>query len=51
MLQIEEGMEAFTLAPLTRILGWKPEEVGVLLFNVRKEMKDPRVHAYYNLYV
>lgn len=51
MLQIQEGMEAFTLAPLTRILGWTAEEVGVLLANVRNEMKDSRIHAYYNLYV
>lgn len=42
-------MEAFTLAPLTRVLGWKPEEVEILLAKVRNVMKDPRIHAYYNL--
>ncbi|KAI9829801.1 MAG: hypothetical protein M1826_005378 [Phylliscum demangeonii] len=51
LLQIQQGMEAFTLAPLTRIMGWKVDEVQVLLANARKEMKDPKIHAYYNFHV
>lgn len=37
-------VEAFTLAPLTRILGWRMEEAQVLMAGVRNEFKDPKLH-------
>ena len=42
-----EGLEGFTLAPFTRILGWKPEEVQILLAQVRKESVTRRIHSYH----
>ncbi|KAG7403054.1 putative methyltransferase tdiE [Fusarium oxysporum f. sp. rapae] len=39
--------ESVTLAPLTRGLDWTIEEVNVLLADVRKELNDPNIHAYW----
>ncbi|KAH7128856.1 S-adenosyl-L-methionine-dependent methyltransferase [Dactylonectria macrodidyma] len=40
-------LEAVSLAPFTRAQGWTPEEVTVFLVNVRKELNDPKIHAYW----
>ena len=45
LVQIEEGLEGFTLRLFTQFLGWTAEEVHVLLANVRKDLRDPRIHA------
>ncbi|KAJ0286789.1 hypothetical protein CBS470a_005740 [Colletotrichum nupharicola] len=41
------GIEAWTMAPLTRGLGWKKEEVQAFLVELRKEFKDRSIHAYW----
>lgn len=38
------SIESFTLAPLTRIMGWSVEEVQVLIAGVRAELKNPKNH-------
>lgn len=38
------SIEAFTLAPLTRIMGWSVEEVQILMAGVRSEFKNPKNH-------
>jgi hypothetical protein len=43
-------LESVTFAPLTRGLDWTIEEVNVLLANVRKELNDPNIHAYWPMY-
>ena len=50
-LQYTEGVEAFTLAPFTGILGWTKEEVEVFNIEVRKHAKDRSIHTLHNLYV
>lgn len=37
-------VEAFTLAPLTRVLGWSVEEVQVLMAGIRNEFSNPKIH-------
>ncbi|KXT06715.1 hypothetical protein AC578_8536 [Pseudocercospora eumusae] len=37
-------VEAFTLAPLTRVLGWTMDEAQVLMAGVRNEFRDPKIH-------
>ncbi|KAL9009922.1 MAG: hypothetical protein Q9173_005091 [Seirophora scorigena] len=49
LVQIEEGLEAFTLRLFTQTLGWRTEEVQVLLAEVRKNLRDPKVHAQFDL--
>lgn len=41
------GFEAFTMAPFTRAHGWKREEVLVFLIDVRKDLRDRSIHAYW----
>lgn len=50
-LGICQGLEAFTLAPLTRIAGWKKADVDQLLAEVKKEICSKKYHAYNNMYV
>ncbi|KAG5809664.1 hypothetical protein H9Q74_014209 [Fusarium xylarioides] len=44
------GLEAFTMAPLTRAHGWTPEEVSLWLVHQRQAMADRNTHAYWPLY-
>ena len=39
-------VEPFTVAPLTRVLGWSVDECQVLMAAVRKEMRDAKNHFY-----
>ncbi|KAI8166648.1 Secondary metabolism regulator LAE1 [Colletotrichum sp. SAR 10_70] len=41
------GLEAFSMAPLTRALDWTPAEVNTFLIDVRKDLKDRAIHAYW----
>ena len=49
LVQIEDGLEGFTLRLYTQFLGWTAEEVHVLLAEVRKDLRDPRIHAQFDL--
>ncbi|KAK2759250.1 methyltransferase domain-containing protein [Colletotrichum kahawae] len=51
MIMLLDGLEGFTLRMFCSVLGWTKEEVQVLLMMVRKELKAPAFHAYYNLHV
>lgn len=42
-----DGLEGFCLALLTRGLGWKKEEVDVLVALTTKDFMDRRIHAYF----
>lgn len=50
LANIDNGIEGFTLALFTRVLGWTQEEVLVLCSQVRKDIRNPKIHAYWNLY-
>lgn len=51
LVQLEDGLEAFTLRLFTQHLGWKPEEVQVMLSKVRKDLRNPMIHAQYDFHV
>ena len=51
LVQLEDGLEAFAFRLFTQHLGWKREEVEVLLAEVRKDLRDPRIHAQYSFHV
>jgi uncharacterized OsmC-like protein len=42
--------ESYSLALLTRVLGWKVEEVRVLIAKTRRELKGRGVHGYCNMH-
>jgi hypothetical protein len=51
MMNMLQGLHGLTMAPLTRGLGWSMEEVEAFLVNVRKDVKDRRVHCYWPMLV
>lgn len=44
------GIEAMSLALFTRMLGWSREQVMVFVTQVRKDLKDTKIHAYWPIY-
>ncbi|KAL8939647.1 MAG: hypothetical protein Q9216_003255, partial [Gyalolechia sp. 2 TL-2023] len=50
-LQINEGLEAFTLALFTREAGFSADEVKVICAEIRKDIKDPKIHIMFHLHV
>ncbi|CAH0058293.1 unnamed protein product [Clonostachys solani] len=51
LANIEAGLEGLCMALFTRGLGWTKEEVVSFVAAVRKEMRDPRIHAYWQIVV
>ncbi|KAL4923596.1 class I SAM-dependent methyltransferase [Aspergillus undulatus] len=51
LYQMLDGLEAFSAATFTNILGWSIEEVQVLLALVRKDAKDRSVHMMHDFHV
>ncbi|KAF7555275.1 hypothetical protein G7Z17_g2287 [Cylindrodendrum hubeiense] len=41
------GLEALTMAPFTRALGWSKEDVDVFLVDVMEDLNNKAVHAYW----
>ena len=50
LLAAETGLEAYTLALLTRILGIDGEEAKKINMDALKDIKDRRYHSYHELY-
>nr|POE47311.1 putative methyltransferase tdie [Quercus suber] len=46
-INILDGLEGFCLALLTRGLGWKKEEIDVLVARVSRDLRDRKIHAYF----
>ncbi|KAF6802330.1 methyltransferase domain-containing protein [Colletotrichum musicola] len=44
------GLEGFSMAPLTRAHGWTRAQVEVFLIDVRRDLKDRGIHAYWHSY-
>ncbi|KAG4440779.1 hypothetical protein IFR05_003766 [Cadophora sp. M221] len=44
------GLSGISMALFTRVFGWTPEQLEVFLVDVRKDMKDTRIHAYWPIY-
>ncbi|EWY82634.1 hypothetical protein H9Q69_011212 [Fusarium xylarioides] len=45
------ALEALTMAPFTRGLGWSREEVEVFLVKLRQDWNNPKIHAYWPICV
>lgn len=45
------NLSGMTMALYTRGLDWSPQEVEVFLADVRKDMKNPKIHSYWPIYV
>lgn len=44
---IAGGLYGVSVALFTRALGWTAEELEVFLVDVRKELKDTKIHSYF----
>jgi hypothetical protein len=44
--QICDAVESFSLAVLTRVLGWNYAECEVLIANVRRDFRNKKNHLY-----
>ena len=49
LIQVEQGLEAFSLRLFTQMLKWDQKEVEALLADVRKNLRDPKLHAQFDL--
>lgn len=49
-VNILEGMEAYTMASFTRVLGWHHNEVQTFLVGLRNELMDRSLHLYVKHY-
>ncbi|KAM6524482.1 hypothetical protein FALCPG4_010094 [Fusarium falciforme] len=47
---IAGGLDGLSLAYFTRGLGWSPEETRVFCAHTRKDMENPKIHAYWPIY-
>lgn len=48
-MQINQGLEGLSLRLYTSVLNWKEEEILVLLSQVRKSLRNPSIHAMFDL--
>ncbi|MCJ1270533.1 hypothetical protein MMC22_010430 [Lobaria immixta] len=51
LVQLKEGLEGFSLRLFTNILGWAPEELQVLLGEVREDLADRKIHALNDMHI
>ncbi|TKW58692.1 hypothetical protein CTA1_9290 [Colletotrichum tanaceti] len=51
LANLDSFLESAALGTLTNIKGWSREEVLVLCSLARKEMRDPRIHVWWPVYV
>lgn len=49
LTQVLGGLEAFSLRLFCDVLGWRKEEVLLLTSKVRKELKNLKLHAQFDL--
>ena len=45
------GCESMSLALLTRVLGWSADEVTVFMALVREDLRNRKLHGYWNFYI
>ncbi|EQL34605.1 uncharacterized protein BDCG_05258 [Blastomyces dermatitidis ER-3] len=51
LLQVIEGMEGFSLALFSRVLGWSPDAIQAFVSEVVKDLRNPKMHAQFDLYI
>jgi hypothetical protein len=48
---LHDGLEGLTMKLFTNFLGWSREDVQSFLVAVRKDLRNPNIHAYVQMYV
>ncbi|KAH0538930.1 hypothetical protein FGG08_004521 [Glutinoglossum americanum] len=49
-VNLEEGLHGFTMALFTRVHGWSKEQVEEFLPRVRSDIRNRKIHAYWQTY-
>jgi hypothetical protein len=49
LAQIENGLEGLSMRLFTAVLKWEEKEIRALLDRVRKDLRDPSIHAMFDL--
>jgi hypothetical protein len=49
LVNMDEGLGSRSIIFFTRALKWAPQEVELFLIDVRKDVKNSRIHSYYHL--
>ena len=49
MLNILDGLEGWSLKLYSYGLGWSVDDIQALLMKVRRDIKDPKIHAQQDL--
>lgn len=47
MVNLLDGLQGFTMALFTRVLGWSVEQVELLLVDIRKDVQSKKIHTYW----
>ena len=50
MVNMTEGIRGLTIMLITRCLKWTATEFDLFLMNVRKDVRNKKIHIYYQLY-
>lgn len=50
LANVEPGLEGLSIAIFTCALGWPKEETEVFLADVRKDLKNTKMHCYWEMY-
>ncbi|KAK3395533.1 S-adenosyl-L-methionine-dependent methyltransferase [Sordaria brevicollis] len=50
-LGLTQGLDALTLAPFTRVLGYPPEQARDLISHVKEEIRSRKIRAYCTLHI
>ena len=50
-LQLNEGLDGMIAYLFSRELGYSKEEIDVLAAAMRKQIKDPKIHSFFWMYV
>ncbi|KAM3077933.1 Secondary metabolism regulator lae1 [Clarireedia jacksonii] len=50
-LALTQGLEAMTLAPMSRVFGWPKDDVERLVAAVKREICSRKVHVYNNIHI
>jgi hypothetical protein len=47
-IQLYEGLQALSLRLFISFLGWSQQELEMLLLEVRKDLRNPKIHAMFD---
>ncbi|KAF9885520.1 hypothetical protein FE257_012848 [Aspergillus nanangensis] len=51
LFNVLQRLEEFTMVLLVKVLGWKADDVAAFLVDLRAELQNPEVHAYWPVYI